>query len=112
VALVLFGGAVTDRFERRLLVYGQILWTTMLQRLVPRTLLGRVASVDSLLSWGLTPVSYAMTPPLVHAIGLDATLVAAGCAAAGVLVAAYVLFPDMRAVEAGAVQTTPAATSA
>lgn len=91
VAVTLLGTA--------LLVYGQILWTTMLQRLVPRALLGRVASVDSLLSWGLTPISYALTPPLVHAIGLDATLVSAGLAACGVLVFTYALFPRIRAVE-------------
>jgi MFS family permease len=95
-----------------LLVYGQILWTTMLQRLVPRALLGRVASVDSLLSWGLTPVSYALTGPAVNAFGLDATLVGAGLGSAAVLVAAYVLFPKVRAVETAPVQTTPAATSA
>jgi hypothetical protein len=58
-------------------------------------------------------VSYALTPPVVRAIGLDATLMGAGLAAAAVLVAAYVLFPNVRAVETGTVQTTtPAATSA
>jgi DHA3 family tetracycline resistance protein-like MFS transporter len=82
-----------------LLVYGQILWTTLLQRLVPRSLLGRVASVDSLLSWGLTPVSYALTAPVVRALGLDATLVAAGVAAATVLLGTWLLFPRIRAVE-------------
>jgi DHA3 family tetracycline resistance protein-like MFS transporter len=84
-----------------LLVYGQILWTTLLQRLVPRSLLGRVASVDSLLSWGLTPVSYALTAPVVRALGLDATLVAAGVAAATVLLGTWLLFPRIRAVEEG-----------
>jgi MFS family permease len=82
-----------------LLVYGQILWTTMLQRLVPRPLLGRVASVDSLLSWGLTPVSYALTAPAVQALGLNATLVGAGVAAMAVLVVTWLLFPRIRAVE-------------
>jgi hypothetical protein len=82
-----------------LLVYGQILWTTMLQRLVPRPLLGRVASVDSLLSWGLTPVSYALTAPVVRALGVDATLVGAGLAAAAVLVVTWLAFPRIRAVE-------------
>jgi DHA3 family tetracycline resistance protein-like MFS transporter len=81
-----------------LLVYGQILWTTLLQRLVPRHLLGRVASVDALLSWGLTPVSYALTAPLVQAVGLDATLVVAGLAGAAVLVVTYTLFPRVRTV--------------
>jgi MFS family permease len=85
-----------------LLVYGQILWTTMLQRLVPRSLLGRVASVDSLLSWGLTPVSYALTAPAVRALGLDATLVGAGLCACGVLVVTWLAFPRIRAVEESA----------
>jgi DHA3 family tetracycline resistance protein-like MFS transporter len=100
VASSLWHVVVVTLLGTALLVYGQILWTTMLQRLVPRALLGRVASVDSLLSWGLTPVSYALTPPLVHAIGLDATLVCAGLAACGVLVFTYVFFPRIRAAEA------------
>jgi MFS family permease len=92
-----------------LLVYGQILWTTMLQRLVPRALLGRVASVDSLLSWGLTPVSYALTAPVVNALGLKATLVTAGLAAMTILVGTWLLFPRIRAVdEEPAVELAPA----
>jgi DHA3 family tetracycline resistance protein-like MFS transporter len=82
-----------------LLVYGQILWSTMLQTLVPRSLLGRVASVDSVLSWGLTPVSYALTAPVVHVVGLDATLAGAGVAAAAVLIVTYVFFPSVRVLD-------------
>jgi MFS family permease len=88
-----------------LLVYGQILWTTLLQMLVPRALLGRVASVDSLLSWGLTPISYALTAPVVDAVGLDATLVGAGLAATAVLVVTWLAFPRIRAVEESPVST-------
>jgi MFS family permease len=91
--------AVVAMLGTALLVYGQILWTTMLQRLVPRPLLGRVASVDSLLSWGLTPVSYALTAPAVRAVGLNATLVGAGVAAMAVLVVTWLAFPRIRAVE-------------
>jgi DHA3 family tetracycline resistance protein-like MFS transporter len=93
---------VVSMLGTALLVYGQILWTTMLQRLVPRPLLGRVASVDSLLSWGLTPVSYALTAPVVHALGLNATLVGAGAAAAAVLVVTWLAFPRIREVEEAA----------
>jgi DHA3 family tetracycline resistance protein-like MFS transporter len=92
-----------------LLVYGQILWTTMLQRLVPRPLLGRVASVDSLLSWGLTPVSYALTAPVVRALGMNATLAGAGLAAAAVLVVTWLAFPRIRAVEEAPEETVAAA---
>jgi MFS family permease len=99
VARSLWHVVVVALLGTALLVYGQILWTTMLQRLVPRALLGRVASVDSLLSWGLTPVSYALTAPVVRALGLDATLVCAGIAACVILVATWVLFPRIRAAE-------------
>ena len=99
--------AVVAMLGTALLVYGQILWTTMLQRLVPRPLLGRVASVDSLLSWGLTPVSYALTAPAVSALGMDATLVGAGVAATAVLVLTWLAFPRIREVE-----ETPEATLA
>jgi len=82
-----------------LLVYGQILWSTMLQRLVPRSLLGRVTSVDSLLSCGVTPLSYLLTAPVEQAFGLKATLLGAGLAAAAVVAGTYVLFPRVRALD-------------
>ena len=44
---------------------GPVIWTTMLQQLVPRELLGRVSSLDWLMSIGLVPVSYALTGPVV-----------------------------------------------
>lgn len=85
-----------------LLVNGQILWSTMLQRLVPSHLLARVASLDSLVSFGLVPVSYAATGPIADAIGARATLVGAGCISAGVLAATFVFVPRVRAVPSGA----------
>lgn len=57
---------------------GQVIWTTMLQQLVPRALLGRVSSLDWLMSLGLVPVSYALTGPVSGALGPDVTLIAAG----------------------------------
>jgi DHA3 family tetracycline resistance protein-like MFS transporter len=61
---------------------GQIIWTTMLQQLVPRELLGRVSSLDWLVSAGLVPISYALTGPVAAAIGPERTLVVAGIAGA------------------------------
>jgi MFS family permease len=110
VARSLWHVVVVTLLGTALLVYGQILWTTMLQRLVPRALLGRVASVDSLLSWGLTPVSYALTAPVVDALGLNATLVTAGVAATTILVGTWLLFPRIREVDAEPVtELAPAA---
>ena len=57
---------------------GQVIWTTMLQQLVPRELLGRVSSLDWLMSIGLVPVSYALTGPVSGALGPDMTLIVAG----------------------------------
>jgi MFS family permease len=57
---------------------GQVIWTTMLQQLVPRALLGRVSSLDWMMSIGLVPVSYAFTGPVSTALGVDPTLILAG----------------------------------
>ena len=57
---------------------GQIVWTTLLQTLVPRDLLGRVTSLDWLVSTGLVPVSYALTGPVAAALGPSTTMIAAG----------------------------------
>ena len=43
---------------------GTIVWSTMKQRRVPGELLGRVSSLDWLISIGLLPVSFALTAPL------------------------------------------------
>jgi len=57
---------------------GQIIWITLLQQLVPRRLLGRVASLDWLLSSGLVPVSFALTAPAAELLGPGTTMVVAG----------------------------------
>ena len=54
---------------------GQVIWTTMLQQLVPRRLLGRVSSVDWLVSIGLVPLSYALTGPAAEIFGAGETMV-------------------------------------
>jgi len=74
---------------------GQIIWTTMLQQLVPRELLGRVSSLDWLVSAGLVPVSFALTGPMAAAIGPEQTLVLAGTVGA-VLMGALLFAPGVR----------------
>ena len=56
---------------------GTIVWATMKQRHVPAALLGRVSSLDWLISIGLLPLSFALTGPVAGAIGAQATLVVA-----------------------------------
>ena len=49
---------------------GLIVWVTLMQRVVPTELLGRVKSVDWLLSLGLVPLSFAVTGPLAGWLGV------------------------------------------
>jgi hypothetical protein len=77
---------------------GTIVWATAKQRHVPAPLLGRVSSLDWLISIGLLPLSFALTGPVSAAIGAQATLVAAGLIG-GVVTFAALLLPGMRAVE-------------
>jgi MFS family permease len=79
---------------------GTIVWATLKQRHVPRTMLGRVSSLDWLISIGLLPLSFALTGPVAAAIGTRGTLVAAGVVGAVVTAAAFFV-PGVRAVEAG-----------
>ncbi len=74
---------------------GQVIWTTMLQTLVPRHLLGRVASLDWMMSLGLVPVSYALTGPVSSVLGPDSTLIVAGILGA-VLMFALLFVPGVR----------------
>jgi DHA3 family tetracycline resistance protein-like MFS transporter len=73
-------------------------WATAKQRHVPAALLGRVSSLDWLISIGLLPVSFALTGPVSAAIGAQTTLVAAGLIGGAVTFGALLL-PGMRAVE-------------
>jgi DHA3 family tetracycline resistance protein-like MFS transporter len=77
---------------------GTIVWATAKQRHVPAALLGRVSSLDWLISIGLLPLSFALTGPVSAAIGAQATLVGAGVIG-GVVTFAALLLPGMRAVE-------------
>jgi len=77
---------------------GTIIWATLKQREVPTAMLGRVSSLDWLISIGLLPVSFALTGPVAAAAGAQTTLVAAGTAGAAVTLAALFL-PGMRDVE-------------
>ena len=77
---------------------GTIIWTTIKQRHVPSAMLGRVSSLDWLISIGLLPVSFALTAPVAAAIGVRATLVGAALVGAAATLAALLL-PGMREIE-------------
>jgi DHA3 family tetracycline resistance protein-like MFS transporter len=68
---------------------GSIIWGTLMKTRVPNDVLGRVASLDYLVSIGLVPVSFAITGPVAQALGAQTTLIGGGVlAAVAMLVAA------------------------
>lgn len=77
---------------------GTIVWMTLKQREVPVAMLGRVSSLDWLISIGLLPLSFALTGPATALVGARATLVVAGVSGAAVTVSALFL-PGMFRVE-------------
>lgn len=81
---------------------GQIIWITLLQTLVPRELLGRVSSLDWLVSTGLVPVSFALTGPVAAWLGPGPTMIAAGLVGS-VLMGVLLFVPGVRDPERGEV---------
>jgi MFS family permease len=77
---------------------GTIVWATAKQRHVPPALLGRVSSLDWLISIGLLPLSFALTGPVSSVLGVQGTLIAGGVVGSLVTFGALLL-PGMRAIE-------------
>jgi MFS family permease len=77
---------------------GLIVWSTLMQRLVPTALLGRVSSFDWFVSVSLIPASFAITGPIAAAIGPQATLIGAGVVGVPATIA-FLFLPGMRATE-------------
>jgi DHA3 family tetracycline resistance protein-like MFS transporter len=97
--------AFTDRLPIAMLLLGMvgfgfevgtIMWTTLLQDLVPRRLMGRVRSLDFLVSFALLPVSYAAAGPIGSGIGVLPTI-GLGGALAGAITFAFMLYPNVLA---------------
>lgn len=74
----LWHALVLSALSAALFEFGGIIWFTLLQRLVPRDLLGRVSSLDWLVSIGLVPLSFALTGPVAGLIGPEMTLLVGG----------------------------------
>jgi len=77
---------------------GTIVWATVKQHHVPSAMLGRVSSLDWLISIGLLPISFALTAPVAGVLGVRATLVGAGILGGAITLAALFL-PGMRDIE-------------
>jgi uncharacterized membrane protein len=74
---------------------GNVVWGTLMKTLVPNELLGRVSSLDWLVSIGLIPLSFAITGPIAETIGARATLIIGGVVAAGTMLA-FLAVPGLR----------------
>ena len=85
---------------------GLIVWGTLMHRLVPTELMGRVSSLDWLVSISLTPVSFALAGPLALAIGTEATLAGAGVLG-GLSVLAFMFLPGLRDIERAGEHSAP-----
>ena len=77
---------------------GAVVWSTLKQRRVPNSMLGRVSSIDWCLSSALLPLSYALTVPVAHFLCVRTTLVVAGTAGAAITLG-FLFLPGMRADE-------------
>lgn len=86
VIAIVFGG----------LTAGVIVWNTLIQTRVPGEMLGRVSSLDWMISVGLVPISYAITGPLAELAGIDSTLIGAAVLAPLAIVGVLLLVPGIR----------------
>lgn len=71
MALATFVVGVTDGA-------GMVIWGTLLQRRVPREMLGRVSSLDFFVSLAFMPVSFAIAGPLSKVVSMEMIFTAAG----------------------------------
>lgn len=58
--------------------YGNVIWGTLLQRRVPRHMLGRISSLDFFVSLALMPLSMAVAGPLAQVVSIQTIFIAAG----------------------------------
>jgi DHA3 family tetracycline resistance protein-like MFS transporter len=87
-----------------------VIWFTLVQRLVPNDLLGRVTSLDWMISIGGVPLSFAIVGPVASAIGARTTLVLAGILG-GAITLAVMFLPGARDPERDGSLDTPATSS-
>jgi hypothetical protein len=75
-----------------------VIWITLVQRLVPSHLLGRVTSVDWMISSAGIPLSFVAVGWASDAFGVDETLIAAGVLGGSVTLA-FMFYPGARGPE-------------
>jgi MFS family permease len=91
----LWEGLIVGFIVASLFELGQMIWMTLLQQEVPRELLGRVSSLDWMISTGLVPVSFALTGPVAELLGPERTMIGAALLGA-VLMSSLLFVPGVR----------------
>jgi DHA3 family tetracycline resistance protein-like MFS transporter len=81
-----------------LFTIGMIVWMTLMHRLVPSRVLGRVSSLDWMTSLVLVPLSFALTGPLSEAIGVNTVLIGGGILG-GIATFLFLFVPGVRDTE-------------
>lgn len=74
---------------------GEVIWFSLVRLRVPAELLGRVSSIDWLVSFGLLPVSFALCGPIAGQVGARTTLIGAGVLAGVAFLVIYVAVPGL-----------------
>lgn len=72
-----------------------VIWFTLLQRLVPIEMLGRVTSLDWMITISGVPLSFAVVGPAADAFGADAVMIWAGVIG-GLITIAFLFVPGAR----------------
>ncbi|MFL6034503.1 MAG: MFS transporter, partial [Gaiellaceae bacterium] len=103
---------IVSFFSVGCLTTGGIVWTTVLQRAVPARMIGRVSSLDWVLSLALAPLSYALTGPIAGAFGARSTLLWCGVVGGVVFPLVYLVLPGVRAVASVEEEATTTAAAA
>jgi MFS family permease len=99
VATALWQMAVIAAVAGACFAVGLVAWGTIMQTQVPAELLGRVSSLDWMVSISLLPVSFALVGPVSGLFGARTTLVAAGVCAGSILIAALIWLPGLRDID-------------
>jgi MFS family permease len=100
VANALWQMAVIAAIAGACFAVGLVSWGTIMQSRVPPELLGRVSSLDWMISISLLPISFGLVGPVSGLLGARATLIAAGLSAAGILIATLIWLPGLREIDA------------
>jgi MFS family permease len=83
------------------MIGGEVIWTTLLQDHVPHELLGRVASLDTVVSFSLVPVSMALTGPIAAAAGARPTMLVAGAIGVSCVAGLFLTRTSLRHFDSG-----------